>query len=162
MQSNILLRVLLVSSLCIDIYSAVVPHLMRRLHDAINAADIEIVKDTIACGVDPNCIYLQRTALRAACIRKHPDIIEYLISVGAQITDDAMRGFFASGNQYYTKNDILNSLRVLTKHGGKWLPNKVPMGYLLPVMLAQENNQEIDDLHKQIVDILREAKQKLA
>lgn len=137
------------------------PSLLSRLHEAIERGNVTDIQALIALSADPDAFYQGRTALQAAVVYKNPDVIGCLISYGAALSDDIIDRLLRSGNERYTIDQAIASLKLLLiagAHKGDVLA--IPLGYLTPVMLAHADSDAIHE--KVVLMIQRYGKMKIA
>jgi hypothetical protein len=137
------------------------PSLLPRLHEAIANGNVTDIQALIALSADPNASYQGRTALQTAVVYKNPDVIGCLISYGVALSDDIIVRLLRSGNERYTIDQAIASLKLLLivgAHKGDVLA--IPRGYLTPVMLAHADS---DAIHETVVKMIqRYGKMKIA
>lgn len=133
------------------------PSLNKRIHEAIESGNIQNLAALLALSTDPNALYLQRTTLQTAVIRKNPFVIGCLFAHGASLSADILERFLKAGNEHYTFNDLLASLQLLLDRGATIdTSTPLPQGYLLPIFLAQGNS---DAQHAQITEMIHGAQE---
>jgi hypothetical protein len=129
------------------------PSLLSRLHEAIATGNVIDIQALIVLSADPNASYQGRTALQAAAVYKNPDVIGCLISYGVALSDDIIDRLLRSGNERYTIDQAIESLKLLLiagAHKGDVLT--IPRGYLTPVMLAHADS---DAIHEKVVKMIQ-------
>lgn len=135
------------------------PSLLQRLHEAIDQANIESIHALFALSADPNAKYLGQTSLEAAVVYKNPVVIQCLIRAGATLSDDIIERLLRSGNERYTIDQLIASLRLLLS-AGALKSDVIPRGYLTPVMLAHSDSHAI---HEKVSKLINDyGKEKLA
>lgn len=137
------------------------PSLLPRLHEAIANGNVTDIQALIALSADPNANYQGRTALQTAVVYKNPDVIGYLIGYGVALSDDIIDRLLRSGNERYTIDQAIASLKLLliagAHKGDVWT---IPRGYLTPVMLA---HADTDAIHEKVTKLINGyGKQKIA
>lgn len=137
------------------------PSLLPRLHDAIATGNVTDIQGLIALSADPDAFYQGRTALQTAVVYKNPDVIGYLISYGVALSDDIIERLLRSGNERYTIDQAITSLKLLLISGAhKGDLFVIPRGYLTPVMLAHGDS---DAIHDRVTKMIQHhGKQKIA